>query len=89
MASLSPRVRDGEVRDVLYDLRNDPGERTNRVDDPGQEGRVKDLKGRMETWFFDYVVSDKDGRDYGVTGTGQLRPVGREWEDGRDPFAGR
>ena len=29
----------------------------------------------------------EDGRDYVVTGSGQLRPVGREWEDGREPFA--
>jgi hypothetical protein len=32
------------------------------------------------------VIPDIDGRIYNVTGYGQLRPVGRKWEDGKEPF---
>ena len=71
----------------LYDLRNDPDERDNLVDDNAHANRVKAMKAQMETWFATYVVPDKDGRDYAVSGGGQLRPVGRNWEDERAPFA--
>ena len=71
----------------LYDLRNDPDERDNLVDHTAQAKRVKTMKMQMETWFATYVVPDKDGRDYVVSGGGQLRPVGRNWEDDREPFA--
>jgi hypothetical protein len=48
---------------------------------------MKDLKEEMEKWFKEYVIPDIDGRIYNVTGYGQLRPVGRKWEDGKEPFA--
>ncbi len=73
----------------LYDLVNDPDERTNLVDDTSQTTRISDMKTQMETWFSKYSIPDKDGRDYLINGGGQLRPVGREWEDGREPFAQR
>ena len=34
----------------LYDLNDDPNEMVNRFDDPGQGGRVKDLKERVRDW---------------------------------------
>lgn len=34
----------------LYDLNDDPNEMVNRFDDPGQSGRVKDLKERVRDW---------------------------------------
>ena len=71
----------------LYDLQNDPGERGNLVDDNAQANRIKTMKTQMETWFTTYTVPDKDGRDYTVSGAGQLRPVGQKWEDARKPFA--
>ena len=71
----------------LYDLQNDPDERDNLVDDNAQANRIRTMKTQMETWFATYSVPDKDGRDYNVTGSGQLRPVGRNWEDDRKPFA--
>ena len=70
----------------LYDLVNDDDERNNLVDDPAQADRIQDLKKQMEDWFTQYVIPDKNGREYNVTGSGQLRPVGRKWEDGQEPF---
>ena len=67
--------------------KNDPDERSNLVDDTAQANRIKTMKTQMETWFATYSVPDKDGRDYTVSGGGQLRPVGQKWEDDRKPFA--
>ncbi len=69
----------------LYDLVNDTDERRNRVDDPAQAKRIKDLRDRMEAWFKAYVVPDKDGIAFAV-GAGQTRPVGVKWDDGTDAF---
>ena len=71
----------------LYDLVEDPDERRNLAGDPGQAGRIKELKAVLEDWFARYTEPDKDGRDYKVTGKGQMRPVGSQWEDHREPFA--
>ncbi len=74
----------------LYDLVNDPDERVNLADDLGQRQRVAEMKARLETWFARYVQEDRDGRDYEVSGAGQMRPVGEGWkDDGREPFAAR
>ena len=40
----------------------------------------------MEEWFDRYVEPDKDGLAYNISGAGQVRPVGKKWEDGTDPF---
>jgi arylsulfatase A-like enzyme len=61
----------------LFDLRADPGERTNRVDDPALAGVVAQLRERLDTWFRDYVTSERDGVKQGVTGCGQLGRVDR------------
>ena len=66
----------------LYDLINDPDERNNLVDDPAHADRIKDLKNQMEEWFAQYVIADKDGCAYNVTGAGQTRPIGKKWEGG-------
>ncbi len=75
----------------LYDLANDPDERANLADDPNQAERINDLKRRLEAWYERYVVPERDGRNFAVTGKGQLRPVGGQWEDGAiqrpQPFA--
>ena len=56
----------------LYDLVRDPGERTNRVDDPTVRMTLAMLRGRLDSWFARYVDPARDGRDKGVTGCGQL-----------------
>ncbi len=45
----------------LFNLLNDPDERNNRIDDPTQQQRIRDLKGQMEEWFARYVVPEHDG----------------------------
>ncbi len=37
--------------DELYDLRRDPGELTNRVDDPAYAGILSELRERLLTWY--------------------------------------
>lgn len=71
----------------LYDLVHDADERRNLADDPGQAARIGELQARLEAWYARFVVPERDGRDYQVTGKGQLRPVGGKWEDGEQPFA--
>jgi arylsulfatase A-like enzyme len=71
---------------LLYDLVNDPDERNNRVDSPGQAERIADLRGRLKGWFIRYVNPEKDGVGRRVLGRGQLRPLGGKWEDGSEAF---
>ncbi len=73
----------------LFDLIKDPDERTNLVSENEQAKRIKDMRNQMESWFSEFSIPEKDGRDYIVKGTGQLRPVGRKWEDGSEPFAAK
>ena len=51
--------------DELYDLRRDPGEAQNRIDDPAYAGVVSELRARMLTWYqetCDVVPRDTDVR---------------------------
>ena len=59
----------------LFDLRNDPGERVNRVDDASARSVVNDLRSRLAAWFSRYVDPQRDGVDKGVTGCGQVGRV--------------
>jgi arylsulfatase A-like enzyme len=59
----------------LFDLRADPGERTNRVDDADCGAIVHDQRARLEGWFRQYVDPRRDGVDKGVTGCGQVARV--------------
>ena len=61
----------------LFDLARDPGERTNRIDDPQAAGKVAELRARLASWFERYVDPRRDGVDKGVTGCGQLGLVER------------
>lgn len=56
----------------LFDLNNDPGERSNRVDDPSLGSLVALMRKRLETWFREFVDPARDGMDKGVTGCGQV-----------------
>jgi choline-sulfatase len=53
--------RDPDGPHDLYDLVNDPDERTNLAEDAAHAGRIKDLRGQMEEWFARYVIPEKDG----------------------------
>jgi arylsulfatase A-like enzyme len=70
----------------LYDLINDVDERRNLIDDPAQVGRVSEMRSALEDWFAKYVVPEKDGLKYDVKGTGQLRPVGKDWDSEKEAF---
>jgi arylsulfatase A-like enzyme len=60
----------------LYDLVNDPDERNNLIDAAALGPRVSELHERLRAWFAAYVEPDRDGQARGVTGKGQLQPVG-------------
>ena len=60
----------------LFDLTNDPDERRNLIDEPGQAARVSEMKRRLGEWFDTYAVPEMDGRGRGVQGGGQLTRLG-------------
>ena len=55
----------------LYDLANDPDERSNLVDDEDHGERVAGLRARLAGWFAKYVVPELDGARFPLTGRGQ------------------
>ena len=57
----------------LYDLVNDPDERDNRVEDPEQRRRGRELRGMLESWFAEQATAEHDDRYLPVAGGGQLR----------------
>jgi len=59
----------------LYDLVNDPGERTNLVDQPNQQARIVELKAAMDAWFARYVDPVRDGLRQDGTLHGQTERV--------------
>jgi arylsulfatase A-like enzyme len=61
----------------LYSLKEDPGERTNRIQDTGCGDVIREMRERLEDWFLDHVDPELDGARQPVTGNGQLTPVGR------------
>ncbi len=73
----------------LYDLVNDPDERTNRIGDAVHAPCVAEMRAMLEDWFATYADPEKDGRERGVTGSGQQRPLGREWENRGHAFRGK
>ena len=71
----------------LYDLANDPGERTNLYGQDEHEPRVRELKARLEGWFICYVDPMVDGTREPVTGKGQLGLAGPAG-NGENNFSG-
>lgn len=61
----------------LYNLENDPDERTNLFENTFYAELVNSMKIRMENWFECFVDQDKDGKFQPVTGKGQIAPVGK------------
>jgi choline-sulfatase len=61
--------------DELYDLVKDPDERTNLASIYDYQGQLTILRRDLDAWFERYADPAMDGRDRGVTGLGQLRPI--------------
>lgn len=70
----------------LYDLRRDPDEYWNLLDEGRNVGytqaeideKVREMKQSLDEWFAEYVDPNLDGKGEPVTGRGQLCKVGRE-----------
>ncbi len=60
----------------FYDLVEDPGERTNRIQDPDLQAKIAEMKAEMDEFFLKYVDPDLDGARLGVTGKGQMTLAG-------------
>lgn len=63
----------------LYDLRRDPDERRNRIDDRSCAAVVAELRQRLSRWFARYGNPVQDGSKLPVTGAGQLSRVADGW----------
>ena len=61
--------------DELYDLVDDPSESHNRIDDATLVRTRAELDDRLRQWFTDLVDVRFDGRNYEVSGRGQLAPL--------------
>lgn len=60
----------------LYDLVHDPDERQNRIDEPKQKARAKEMREQLADWFAQYVEPAMDGARLPVTGRGQRTRIG-------------
>ena len=60
----------------LYDMVNDPEERTNLINELEMENQIISMKANLESWFVKYVDPAFDGTHEPVTGTGQLAMAG-------------
>ena len=47
--------------------------------------RIRGLRDQMEAWFDRHVAADKGDIAYHA-GAGQVRPVGKKWDDGTESF---
>lgn len=60
----------------FYDLKNDPNEDNNLVDDPKFADIILQMRRKLEKWFNQYSNPDVDGTKEGVTGSGQFCSAG-------------
>jgi choline-sulfatase len=60
----------------LYHLTEDPDEEHNLIADRAQQGRVTELQGEMDAWFFRHSDPAVDGSREPVAGSGQLNRAG-------------
>ena len=57
-----------EIRTPNLDRLDDPDERHNLIDEPGQKEQIAQLEAMMDEWFARYVDPSKDGlRQDGAT----------------------
>ena len=80
--------RYGDMPCELYDLAEDPGENSNRVDDGDCAAIVKEMRSRLDEWFARYVDPERGGAVEPVTGRGQIDLCGKAGQ-GRRAFEGR
>ena len=59
-------------RNELYDMKNDPGEEHNLIDDPSMVDVILTMRKKMKSWFAKYSDPDKDALKEGVTGNEQM-----------------
>lgn len=71
----------------LYDLANDPDEERNLYGHQEYQGKVEEMKARLEEWFVRYADPRFDGVREPVTGRGQLGLAGLAGK-GENNFAG-
>jgi arylsulfatase A-like enzyme len=69
----------------LYDLAADPDETVNLANQEAMQDTLHSLKADMEAWFKRYTDPDRDGRQFAVTGDGQLDVIGAA-KAGKNPF---
>ena len=60
------------MKEIFYDLREDPDETTNRIGEPRYQAIIADLRERMTQFFEHYSDEKNSGIQYPVTGSGQL-----------------
>lgn len=57
----------------LYNLAEDPEETVNLYGQAPYQTLVESMRNEMELWFEKYSIPEKDGRNYNVSGKGQLK----------------
>ncbi len=65
----------------LYDLKNDPDERHNLIDECRCASILATMRADLDSWFQQYVDPAVDGVRQPVTGKGQLRAIGPDRGD--------
>jgi len=70
----------------LYDLKTDPQERTNLIDEKSQQSLVAEMRNRLWDWFARYVDPRLDGARMPVTGSGQRERIDQDHR-GEDAFS--
>lgn len=71
----------------LFDMVNDPYERSNLLDESKQAPRIHAMQNMLEDWFEAYVLTRHDGVSLGVTGFGQLSKLSGHIATDRERFA--
>lgn len=61
----------------LYDLKTDPGENKNIIDEDTSKELIVEMRNSMEDWFMKYVDPNLDGATLPVTGEGQMTKANR------------
>ncbi len=64
----------------LYDLKNDPDEKHNVVDEVSYQEVKAMMKQKLEAWYLEYVDPTRDGKGEAVTGNGQIGLCGARAE---------
>ena len=70
----------------LFDLREDPGERSNLLYHPDQQARIVSMRRMLEDFFQTYAEEQFDGRDLLVRGFGQGADLTGDLEADRAVF---